>query len=68
MFIVEPGAAKASRVTLVNKLGFATDGAGWVAQLGAEMPIVIRSGLKSGFDASVAIASYVQEARDAAKP
>ena len=67
MFIVEPGESLRSRVTLVNKLGFSTDGAGWVAQMGAEMPLVIRSGLKSGFDASVAIAAHVQEARDAAK-
>jgi len=66
MFIVSAGASRASRVTMVNKLGFATGGAGWIAQMGAEMPLVIRSGLKSGFDASVAIANYVQEARDAA--
>lgn len=62
MFIVSPGTAKKSRVSFVSKLTFGDD-AGWVAKMGSQMPSVLRSGLKSGFRASVAIASEVQKSR-----
>lgn len=61
MFIVSPGTTKKSRVSFVSKLTFGDD-AGWVAKMGSQMPGVLRSGLKSGFRASVAIASEVQNA------
>ncbi len=65
LFIVEPGSKHRTRVTLVNKLGFAaTGGASWIAGLGSEMPPVIRSGLKGGFNGCVAIARRAQRKRD----
>lgn len=62
MFVVEPGKSRKSRVSFVSKLTF-DDGAGWVAQMGSQMPGVIRSGLKSGFAASVALAKHETEKR-----
>ena len=65
LFIVEPGDHHRTRVTLVNKLGFSdSGGASWIANLGSEMPPVIRSGLKSGFNGCVAIARRTQKKRD----
>jgi hypothetical protein len=62
MFVVSPGETRKSRVSFVSKLTFGED-AGWVAKMGSQMPGVLRSGLKSGFRASVAIASELQKAR-----
>jgi hypothetical protein len=62
IFIVSPGAAHESRVTFVTKLVFGED-AGWVAKLGNKMPPVLRSGVQSGFNASVAIAKYERDKR-----
>lgn len=65
LFIVEPGEQHRTRVTLVNKLGFSdSGGASWIANVGSEMPPVIRSGLKSGFNGCVAIARRTQKKRD----
>ncbi|MEQ1503475.1 MAG: hypothetical protein ABMB14_14660 [Myxococcota bacterium] len=62
MFVVEPGKARTSRVSFVSKLTFADD-AGWIAQWGSQLPPVLRSGLKSGFVASVAIAKAEADRR-----
>ncbi|HHO54291.1 MAG TPA: hypothetical protein ENK18_26330 [Deltaproteobacteria bacterium] len=55
MFVVTPGEELESRVTFVSKLTFG-DGTGFIAKVGSQMPMVIKAGLKSGFDACVAIA------------
>jgi hypothetical protein len=55
MFVVEPGNTHSSRVTFVSKIGFEKSG-GWVARLGSQLPSVLKSGLKSGFGASVRVA------------
>jgi len=62
IFIVSPGATRQSRVTFVSKLIFGDD-AGWLAKLGNKMPPVLRGGLQSGFNASVAIAKYERDKR-----
>jgi hypothetical protein len=58
MFVVSPGTKHSSRVTLVAKIRFG-EGTGMMAQLGSKMPPVLKAGLKSGFDASVAVAKGV---------
>jgi hypothetical protein len=63
MFVVEPGKSRKSRVSFVSKLTFGSE-TGWVAQMGSQMPGVIRSGLKSGFAASVAITKHETERRN----
>jgi len=55
MFVVSPGEKHKSRVTLVAQLRFG-EGSGMVAQMGSKMPPVLKAGLQSGFDASVAVA------------
>ncbi len=55
MVVVTPGEELESRVTFVSKLTFG-DGTGFIAKVGSQMPMVIKAGLKSGFDACVAIA------------
>lgn len=62
IFIVGPGSTQTSRVTFVSKLIFGSD-AGWLARLGSKMPPVLRAGLQSGFNASVAIAKYERDKR-----
>ena len=62
IFIVGPGGTRESRVTFVSKLIFG-DNAGWLAKLGNKMPPVLRGGLQSGFNASVAIAKYERDKR-----
>lgn len=62
MFVVEPGKAQESRVSFVSKITFGDD-AGWVARFGSQLPGVLKSGLRSGFAASVAIADYEQQKR-----
>lgn len=62
MFVVEPGRDYESRVTFVSKIGFGETG-GWMAKLGSRLPPVLKSGLKSGFDASVSIAAQEQKRR-----
>lgn len=57
MFIVSPGTVHTTRVTFVTKLAFGSD-AGFMARMGSKMPAVIKSGLRSGFNASVAIAHH----------
>jgi len=56
MFIVSAGETRSVRVTFVTKLAFGDD-ASWVARWGSELPLIIRMGLQSGFNACVAIAS-----------
>ncbi len=62
MFIVEPGGARKSRVSMVTRMAFGDD-ASWIAKVGSEMPSVLKAGLKSGFNASVALAVEEQERR-----
>ncbi len=59
MFVVSPGTTQTSRVTLVAQLRFG-EGTGMVAQMGSKMPPVLKAGLQSGFDASVAVAKAVK--------
>ncbi|MBX2798484.1 MAG: hypothetical protein KTR31_12460 [Myxococcales bacterium] len=66
MFVVTPGETMQSRVTFVSKLTFG-DGSGFIAKAGSQMPSVIKAGLKSGFDACVAIAKDEQQKRNAAQ-
>ena len=65
MFFLEPGTTHTSRITFVSKLSFGDD-AGFIATLGSRMPGVIRSGLRSGFDASVRICEEEQAKKDRA--
>ena len=51
-----------SKVTFITKLSFGAD-AGWIAKMGSQMPSVIRSGLKSGYNACVAIAKIEKKKR-----
>jgi len=62
MFIVSPGETRTSKVTFITKLSFGAD-AGWIAKMGSQMPSVIRSGLKSGYNACVAIAKIEKKKR-----
>src|SRR5688500_9420115 len=62
MFVVEPGKTRESRVSFVSKLTFGED-AGWIAKMGSQLPMVLKAGLKSGFDASVRIAKNEKEKR-----
>jgi len=66
MFVVEPGKTQESRVSFVSKLAFGDD-AGWIAKMGSQMPGVLKAGLRSGFGASVAIATHEQQRRDKRK-
>ena len=63
MFVVEPGEDFESRVTFVSKIGF-DESAGWMARLGSQLPPVLRSGLKSGFNASVTLAGEEKQKRN----
>jgi hypothetical protein len=65
MFVVEPGTTHTSRVSFVSKVTFG-EGAGLVAKWGSQLPMVIKAGIKSGFDASVAIAKKETAKRAAA--
>ena len=64
MFVVSDGDKHTSRITFVSKMEFGDD-AGFIAQAGSQMRGVLRSGLKSGFQASVEIAKDVQKKREA---
>ncbi len=66
MFVVEPGRTHESRVSFVSKIVFG-EGTGFVAKWGSQLPMVIKSGIKAGFDASVEIAKQ-ERARKAATP
>lgn len=59
MFVVSPGTRHTSRVTFTTQIRFG-QGTGAIARLGSQMPPVIRSGLRSGFDSCVAIASKLK--------
>lgn len=59
MFIMEPGKARTTRVSLIAKIGFTSDNS-WVASVGSKIPSVIRSGLRGGFDGSVAVCRAVK--------
>ena len=62
MFVVTPGTQRESRVTFVSKLAFG-DEAGWVAKWGSQLPGVIKSGLKAGYNACVTIAKNEKQRR-----
>lgn len=59
VFIVEPGTTKQTRVSLIAKVGFSDDSS-WLASIGSRIPPVIKSGLRGGFDASVAVCRAVK--------
>jgi hypothetical protein len=59
VFIAEPGKRQSQRISMIAKIGFA-DGGSLIAQMGSKMPLVIKAGLRSGFDASVRIAQQVK--------
>jgi hypothetical protein len=67
MFVVEPGKTFETRVSFVSKITFG-EGTGFVAKWGSQIPSVIRAGIKSGFDASVAIARKEKAKLEAAAP
>jgi hypothetical protein len=66
MFEVSPGTTKKTRVTMVTRITFGDD-AGWIARMGSQLPSVLKAGLKSGFQACVAMATVEQNKR-AAQP
>jgi hypothetical protein len=55
MFIVHQGTERESRVTFVTKLVFGSD-TSWIARWGSQLPLVLKTGLKSGFNACSRIA------------
>ena len=57
-FIVEPGRTHTTRISLIAEIGFSSDNS-WLGSVGSKMPPVIRSGLRGGFDASVAVCRAV---------
>lgn len=62
MFIISKGDTHTSRITFISKMEFGED-AGMMAKMGSQMKSVLRSGLKSGFIASVQIAESKQAAK-----
>jgi hypothetical protein len=62
MFVVAPGSERESRVTFISKLAFGED-AGWVAKWGSQLPGVIKSGLKAGYNACVTLAKDEKQRR-----
>ena len=67
MFVVTPGETKEARVTFVTKITFG-EGSGFIAQAGSKMPMVIRAGLRAGFDGCVALAKDEKQKRIAKAP
>lgn len=61
MYVITPGTTYETRVTLTARLRFGDD-ASFVARLGSEMPPVIRSGLRNGFDSCCLLAERIQPA------
>lgn len=61
MYVITPGQTYETRVTLTARLRFGDD-ASLVARLGSEMPPVIRSGLRNGFDSCCLLAERIQPA------
>lgn len=59
MFVVSPGRAHRSRVSFTTRIRFGDD-SGAIARMGSDMPVVIRSGLESGFESCVAIAGQLE--------
>ena len=59
MYIIEPGQNYRSRVTLTAKLRFGT-GTGLLAQVGSELPFLVRTGTINGFNGSVAVCSRLK--------
>lgn len=59
MFIVGAGDDYRTRITFISKMEFGDD-AGFIARMGSQMKSVLRSGLKSGFEASVSLAKEEQ--------
>jgi hypothetical protein len=59
VYLIEPGKTRTTRVTLISKVRFGEE-AGWIAQIGTEMPFVLKEGLRNGFDSSVSIARSVK--------
>jgi len=59
MYVVEPGKVRTSRVTLTARLKFGQN-SGLLARIGSDMPMVIRAGLRSGFDSCCALATQLE--------
>ena len=59
VFIVEPGRTHTTRISLIAEIGFSSENS-WLGSVGSKMPPVIRSGLRGGFDASVAVCRAVK--------
>lgn len=59
MYLAEPGKKHSTRVTLIAKLRFGTD-SGFIAQMGSELPFVLKAGMQSGFEACVSIARGIK--------
>lgn len=62
VFIMEPGKKHKTRVSLIAKIGFTSENS-WVASVGSKIPSVIRSGLRGGFDGSVAVCRAVKSGK-----
>lgn len=65
IFVVEPGRQHESRVTFATSFTFGQD-AGWMARLGSQLPGVLKAGLRTAFNAAVAIAQDEKQKRAAA--
>ena len=57
MYVVSPGDAYQSRVTMIARLRFGGDS--WIADFGSKLPFVLRAGLANGFRAHVDIVKNV---------
>lgn len=62
IFVVEPGRERESRVVFATSFTFGQD-AGWMAKLGSQLPGVLKAGLRTAFNAAVAIAKDETEKR-----
>lgn len=65
MFVVTEGTDHDTRITFVSRVVFGED-TGWLAQFGSKLPGVVKSAIKNGFDASVAITNDEQDKREGA--
>jgi len=67
LFLVNPGETKTTRITFLTKMTFARS-ANFLARWGSKMPGVLRTGLKTGFAASVKVAQVEKKRRAALAP
>ena len=62
IYVVEKITDKKSHVTMIAKLRFG-EGTGFFAQVGSEIPFVLRSGLQNGFDGCVDIVKHLRDGK-----